>query len=278
MKKLLLATAALTFLFGCGNKFETTESGNKYKILSHEENARAVVKGDLILTNLTITTMDDSVILETFKQNSPRYIPSDEPVLQDVFAVLAKGDSVEILVNADTLFSKSFGMPKPSNIKDGENVHFILKVVDLFNQQEIQKKGEDQKHELLMKDSLALMDFMNTLNGKEIKQTASGIRYIVEKSTKGKQAKTGDKVAVKFAGTLLNGTPFDQTGEGGEPLVFTIGLRQVIPGWEEAVALMKEGEKYKFIIPQHLAYGERGSGPIPPMSTLVFDIELVKVN
>jgi FKBP-type peptidyl-prolyl cis-trans isomerase FkpA len=271
MKKLLIASAALTLMFSCGKKTETTESGVKYKVLAHEEGARAIVKGDL-----SITTAGDSVILETFKENNPRYIPSDEPVLHEVFTMLAKGDSVEIFVNADTLFNKSFGMPKPANIKDGEEVRFVLKVVDIFNQQEIQKKGDDQKRELLAKDSLAKAEFLNTL--KDVKQTASGMQYVIEKSTNGKQAKKGDKVTVKYKGMLLNGEVFDQTKEGAEPFSFTIGLGQVIPGWDEGLALMKEGEIYKFIIPQNLAYGERGSGPIPPMATLVFEVELVKIN
>jgi FKBP-type peptidyl-prolyl cis-trans isomerase len=55
-------------------------------------------------------------------------------------------------------------------------------------------------------------------------------------------------------------------------------LGQVIPGWDEAVLMMKEGEEYKFIIPWHLAYGERGAGPIPPFSSLVFDVKLVKID
>jgi FKBP-type peptidyl-prolyl cis-trans isomerase len=276
MKKLFIASAALTLLFGCGKKFETTENGVKYKIISHEEGARSVTKGDLVLVNLLITTAGDSVILETFKQNSPRYIPSDEPVLHDVFMMLAKGDSAEVFVNADTLFTKSFGMPKPANIKDGEEVHFAIKVVDVLNQQEIQKKGEDQKHEMQMKDSISLMGFLSTL--KDVKQTSSGMRYVVEKATNGKQAKKGDKVTVKYRGMLLNGEVFDETKEGAEPFSFTIGLGQVIPGWDEGLALMKEGEKFKFIIPQNLAYGERGSGPIPPLATLIFDVELVKIN
>jgi FKBP-type peptidyl-prolyl cis-trans isomerase len=276
MKKLFLATAALTLLFSCGKKFETTENGVKYKILSHDENAKPIGKGDLVLVNLILKTEHDSLILETFSKNSPRYIPFEEPVLTQVFSALSKGDSLEILVNADTLFMKSFGMPKPANIKSGENIHFTMKVVESLDQKEILKKRADQQNELSKKDSLALNDFIKTL--KDVKQTASGLRYVIEKSNSGKQPKSGDKITVKYKGMLLNGEVFDATKEGAEPFQFTVGLGQVIKGWDEGLLLMHEGEKFKFIIPSNLAYGEGGSGPIPPLSTLIFDVELVKVN
>ena len=276
MKKLFLATAALTLLFSCGKKFETTENGVKYKILSHDENAKPIGKGDLVLVNLILKTEHDSLILETFSKNSPRYIPFEEPVLTQVFSALSKGDSLEILVNADTLFMKSFGMPKPANIKSGENIHFTMKVVESYRSKEILKKRADQQNELSKKDSLALNDFIKTL--KDVKQTASGLRYVIEKSNSGKQPKSGDKITVKYKGMLLNGEVFDATKEGAEPFQFTVGLGQVIKGWDEGLLLMHEGEKFKFIIPSNLAYGEGGSGPIPPLSTLIFDVELVKVN
>ena len=276
MKKLLLATAAFTLLFGCGKKFETTENGVKYKILSHDEKANPIGKGDLVLVNLLMTTEHDSVILETFKKNSPRYIPFEEPVLTEVFALLSKGDSLELLVNADTLFLKSFGMPKPANIKNGENIHFTMKIVESLNQKEILRKREDQQRDLVKKDSLALGDLLKTL--KDVKQTPSGLRYVIEKASTGKAVKSGDKISVRYKGMLLNGEVFDATKEGAEPFSFTVGLGQVIKGWDEGLMLMKEGEKYKLIIPSNLAYGDGGSGPIPPSSTLVFDVELVKIN
>lgn len=276
MKKLFLATAALTLLFSCGKKFETTENGVKYKILSHDESAKPIGKGDLILVNLILKTEHDSIILETFSKNTPRYIPFEEPVLTQVFATLSKGDSLEILVNADTLFNKSFGMPKPSNIKNGENIHFTMKVVESLDQKEILKKKVDQQRELMTKDSLAIGELLKTL--KDVKQTASGLRYVIEKAASGKQPKSGDKIQVRYKGTLPNGEVFDATKEGAEPFTFTVGLGQVIKGWDEGLMLMHEGEKCKFIIPSHLAYGDGGQGPIPPMATLIFDVELIKVN
>lgn len=276
--KLVLAfVAAATILTSC-NKMETTESGLEYKIITHEDGTRMVAAGDILLLNLRIATGNsDSVILETYSTNSPRYIPSDEPVLKEVFAALSKGDSAEIWVNADTLFQKSFGAEKPKNMVEGEKVKFTVTLVDAFSQQEMQQKQMQQMSEFMMKDSVAISAFLATKQN--VQTTASGLHYVVKTATKGKQAAKGNKVSMLYRGTLLNGEEFDGNMNGDRPpFEFTLGLGQVIPGWDEGVALMKEGEEYTFIIPWKLAYGERGAGPIPPFSSLVFDVKLVKIN
>ncbi len=276
--KITLALFAAAAMLTSCNKMETTENGVEYKIIKHEEGTRMVATGDILLLNLRIATeKTDSVILETYTGNSPRYIPSDEPVLKEVFAMLSKGDSAEIWVNADTLFQKSFGTEKPKNIGAGEKVKFIVTLVDVFNQQEMQQKQQQQMSEFVIKDSLAVQAFLATQQN--VQTTASGLNYIVVKKTTGKQASKGNKVSMLYKGTLLNGEVFDQNMDGSHPAFeFTLGLGQVIPGWDEAVSMMKEGEEYKVIIPWRLAYGERGAGPIPPFSSLVFDVKLVKVN
>jgi len=110
-----------------------------------------------------------------------------------------------------------------------------------------------------------------------IKTTASGLQYEVIKEGTGTQPKATDKVTVHYKGTLLNGKQFDSSYDRNEPTSF--GLNQVIPGWTEGVALMKEGGKYRFFIPYQLAYGSRGAGAdIPPYSTLIFEVELIKVG
>lgn len=116
-------------------------------------------------------------------------------------------------------------------------------------------------------------------NGKKegVHTTASGLQYVVEKEGTGKQPKATDNVTVHYTGRLLNGKVFDSSVSRGEPLTFA--LNRVIPGWTEGLQLMKEGAKYVFFIPSDLAYGAHGAGnDIPPHSTLIFEVELLKVE
>lgn len=116
-------------------------------------------------------------------------------------------------------------------------------------------------------------------NGKKenVRSTASGLQYVVEKEGDGAQPSASDEVTVHYTGKLLNGTVFDSSVNRGEPATFP--LNRVIPGWTEGVQLMKEGAKYTFFIPSDLAHGAGGvPNVIPPHSTLIFEVELIKVN
>lgn len=109
-----------------------------------------------------------------------------------------------------------------------------------------------------------------------VKETPSGLQYVVEKEGEGATPTAEDEVTVHYTGRLLDGTVFDSSVNRGEPATFP--LNRVIPGWTEGVQLMKEGAKYTFFIPSDLAYGPQGvPGAIPPHSTLIFDVELIKV-
>ena len=104
----------------------------------------------------------------------------------------------------------------------------------------------------------------------------SGLQYEVLKEGTGRKPTVYDTVRCHYHGTLTDGTVFDSSVQRGMPAEFP--LNQVIPGWTEGVQLMREGAKYRFYIPYHLAYGERGAGSqIPPYSALIFDVELLKV-
>ena len=104
----------------------------------------------------------------------------------------------------------------------------------------------------------------------------SGLQYQVITEGTGKKPSATDRVQCHYEGTLIDGTIFDSSIKRGEPAVF--GVNQVIKGWVEALQLMQEGAKWRLYIPYDMAYGEHGAGEmIPPYSTLIFDVELIKV-
>lgn len=94
----------------------------------------------------------------------------------------------------------------------------------------------------------------------------------------GEEAKAGDTVAVHYTGTLADGTKFDSSRDRGQPIVFRLGVGQVIPGWDQGLEGMKVGGRRKLTIPPNLAYGSQDYGPIPGNSTLHFDVELMGVQ
>lgn len=110
-------------------------------------------------------------------------------------------------------------------------------------------------------------------------ETESGLRYQIIQEGSGVKPKTGQTVAVHYKGMFPDGLEFDNSYKRGNPIEFPIGTGQVISGWDEGIQLLKVGDKARFVIPSHLAYGTQGAGGvIPPNATLLFDVELMDVK
>lgn len=136
-------------------------------------------------------------------------------------------------------------------------------------------RAMEQRTEKMKAKGVAFLEENKTKEG--VKTTASGLQYRVINSGAGKMPTAEQSVTVHYTGKLIDGTVFDSSVERGEPATF--GVSQVIDGWTEALQLMKEGDKWELFIPSDLAYGERGAGGrIPPYSTLIFEVELIKIN
>ena len=146
--------------------------------------------------------------------------------------------------------------------------------------QYFQEKEEKMNAEKAEKGKQAKVDGENFLKANAQKEgvvtTASGLQYMVMQEGTGKSPKATDKVRCHYEGMLIDGTLFDSSLQRGEPADFP--LNGVIAGWTEGLQLMKEGGKCRFFIPYLLGYGAAGAGnSIPPYSTLIFDVELIKV-
>lgn len=155
----------------------------------------------------------------------------------------------------------------------GEDTMMSREEADAIVRNYFEKAGEAEAQENLEKGNT----FLEENKSREgVKTTDSGLQYEILQEGTGESPDADDRVRVHYHGTLIDGTVFDSSVERGEPVVF--GVSQVIPGWTEALQMMKVGGKWKIYLPSLLAYGERGAGAdIGPNTTLVFEIELLEI-
>ena len=171
---------------------------------------------------------------------------------------------------ADGVAAVFYGSEPKMSYDEAKNViREYFTAMEQRQQEEAKKMGEANEK--------AGQEFLAE-NGKraEVKTTPSGLQYEVLTEGDGPQPSAQDQVEVHYTGKLIDGTVFDSSVDRGVPATF--GVTQVIPGWVEALQLMKAGSKWRLFIPSNLAYGPQGAGGvIGPNATLIFDVELLKV-
>lgn len=173
----------------------------------------------------------------------------------------------------DTLIEEVFFRGFTDAVMADSTVMTQQKAEALFKEK--QKVNKEARTEKLTK---AGREFLEENGKKEgVITTATGLQYKVLVEGEGEVPQRTDKVLVHYEGRLIDGTVFDASSKHGtEPASFRAD--QVIKGWTEALTMMPVGSKWQLYIPQHLAYGERQTGQIPPYSTLIFDVELVGID
>jgi FKBP-type peptidyl-prolyl cis-trans isomerase len=162
----------------------------------------------------------------------------------------------------------------------GEELKLTDEEAAAIRKEYVEKRQAEQQVEATAAGQGNLVEGQKFLAENKVKEgvqtTASGLQYKVVTMGDGAKPAAEDTVKVHYRGTLLDGTEFDSSYARNEPISF--GLNRVIPGWTEGVQLMPIGSKFIFYIGPELAYGEGGGGPIPPNSTLVFEVELLEIE
>ncbi len=300
MKKITFSLfAALAVLIAaCGDNSLVSPNGYKYVKHTNATGAAPTV-GDYAYVHISVF-QDDSLINSTYKMGRTvplvvpdlTQIPADQkgvgkanPVA-DVLAFMKVGDSVTVVIPIDSLMRQS------PTLKDAKKLAYGIVLMDVktkaqYDETQIAERAQTEEAANAMKGQEAAIaaqlggivkDYVGGKNKDKIKSTASGLKYLVLEEGTGAQAVAGKTVDVMYYGMLPNGKEFDNSYKRGQAFSFPLGQGQVIKGWDEGIALLKEGAKAVLFIPSELGYGDNGTGGIPPKSELMFYVELQKVN
>jgi len=296
-KNLMFLALAAIGLASCNGGFKKGNGGMLYDI-HVDKGAPRIKEGDFISLQLIAKTDGDSVLMSTYEQGRPILTLLQKPqTAGDIFAgvkLLGEGDSATVKTNIDSIMKK--GMRRPP--LKGKYIVYEVKVDKVipkgkmadtaFNsaitaylkgQADVLKKAEPAKIKKYIDDS--------KLAGAT---TASGLYYIITKPGTGDKPAVGDTVAVNYVGKFVNGKLFETNIKEVaqkektfnpmmqyKPIHIPVGVKAVIPGWDEGLMLLNKGAKATFVIPSNLAYGEQGNQIIQPFTPLVFDVELVDI-
>jgi FKBP-type peptidyl-prolyl cis-trans isomerase len=286
MKNLKIIIACLLFASFAQAQKAVKYSKSKTTGLSyvmHKSNKGPKLKLDDVVTlNLKYITSKDSLVFDSWKMGKPIQLKiaksSFKGDLMDGLTLLTVGDSASFLINADSLFTKTFGAPRPAFIDSSSFLSFTVKVISTTTDAALKAEELKAEKENAMKENEIIAKYIADKQMTPSK-SSSGLMYVISEPGTGEQAQAGKTVKVHYTGRLLDGTKFDSSLDRNEPIEFKLGQGMVIKGWDEGIALLKVGGKALLIIPSDLAYGSRGAGGvIPPFSPLTFEVELVSVQ
>ncbi len=279
-KKLSVVMLAAGLVVACNkNRVEVIENV-KIQIHSHDEKAKKLKDGDIITFTAKIYNSADSLLQESPASNPARAMVQPAGAsgfkgsFEDGLRLLSLGDSATIFVPVDSLSKGAHQLPP--FIKKGTDLKYSVKIVKVQSSAEFDKDmaATAQKEKVAAEERKAklpelIADYISK-SGKTFKTTASGLYYSISQEGTGANPKNGDVCKCLYVGKFLDGKIFDQSKQ---PVDMPIG--QMIPGFNEALTLLKKGGKGTFVIPPQIGYGEQGQGPIPANSALVFEVEVV---
>jgi len=262
--------------------FKNAGHGIYYQLHAMGEDSLKAKAGDYITVNLSYLTMDDSVFFKGIRKiqvSEPAY----EGAIDECFSMLSVGESATFIISADNFFAVTLQNPLPRFISTGSNIRISIEMLEIQSQKEYNKEKEaflswiedfGDYEKIILKQFIAEEKLA-------VSPLSSGIYYLILNQGIGKKVEIGDTVTVNYEGRFLNGKFFDSTIKRKQPFQFVYGTEwQVIEGLEEAIGIMREGEKSLFILPSERGFGTSGStnSIIPPFTSLIFEVEILKVS
>lgn len=268
--------------------FKKTTTGLEYKIVKDAAGIQKPAIGDYVefhIKSYIRTGNKDSVLFDSREVNKGMPVPFQVTPpgyngdIAEGFMMLTKGDSAVFRVPVDSLLKMPGAQAMPwMTPGKGQKLIYTVSMTDVKTQQQMQTDMQEKAAKQGGVDEASIKDYL-AKNNIQATRTASGLYYKIDKKGTGPLPQSGEKVTMNYTGKLLDGTPFDSNIDPQfghvSPFEFALGQRQVIPGWDEGIALMPVGTKGTLYIPSPMAYGPNGQGPIPANAVLIFDVEVV---
>jgi FKBP-type peptidyl-prolyl cis-trans isomerase FkpA len=285
-KQILTVAAMATIVVGAascsGNKtFKKTKDGVEYLIVKDEKGENAKI-GDIIEYNMLVK-IGDSVMYDSRKMNDNKPVQmalQDNPSANksmdptEVIKMMSAGDSAVVRVGLDSMARKIYTFAKAT-----DKLEFQFSMVSIKSKEKFEAEMKEKSAAQAGIDDKLITEYL-AKNNITAQKTASGLYYVISQPGTGANATAGQTVKVMYTGKLLDGKVFDSNidpqFQHPEPLEFPLGKGNVIPGWDEGIALLNKGAKATLFVPSPLAYGAQGNqGMIAPNSILIFDVELI---
>lgn len=280
-KKLIGLAILISIATACNkNKYEMID-GVKIQIHSHDEKAVKLKDGDIVTFDIVIKNHKDSVLQDSKVNGNPGMSmiraldrPGDfKGTFEMGLRLLSVGDSATIYVPIDSLMART-SEPLPPFLKPGTDIQYSVKILSRQTKEEYEAKknaeAEKAAQEAVARKAAEPADIQNYIkkSGKNFTKSASGLFYNLDRKGTGAVPVSGSSYIVTYKGFFLDGKVFDK----GEKIDMPMG--QMIPGFNEALEILRIGGKGTFVVPSKLAYGEEARGPIPGNSALVFELEV----
>ncbi len=285
MKNIFLLVIVPIFALACKDnkvKFKKLESGLEYMIVEKISQDSLLKVGDLVYMKLSYETEDGKEIFNS-NNSDRRYMrtvakPSHTGgCFEDGLLILGPGDSAVFRIHGESFlrYSEMFAN-LPKGVQPDDYLIVKVKIEEKISKDQYAQILANKYHESEDAEIKLLEKYLNNFNI-TAKPTESGLYYVEKIKGSGKKAKENSLVTVHYSLMLADGELVETT-LAQEPFTFKLGNKNVIAGWEEGIAMMNEGGKASLIIPSKIAYGKEGKGKILPYTTLIFEVELLKVE
>jgi FKBP-type peptidyl-prolyl cis-trans isomerase FkpA len=289
MKSIFLLPIAVAFLlFSSCERFckypgyRKADHGIYYQLHQFGEDTLKAGPGDYITVNLAYATVGDSTFFKATRKLQV-HEPAFKGAVDECFMMLSREESATFIISADDFFVRTLQTRLPGFLDTGSSMKITVEMLDIQTWEEFEREKEaflSWTEDLGDYEKVILEQFIRE-EKMQVSPLASGVFYLNLRPGSGKMVETGDTVTINYEGRFLNGRFFDSTVKRNQPFQFVYGTEwQVIKGLEDAIGLMREGEKSLFIMPSDQGFGNRGSstGVIPPFTSLIFEVEILKVS